>query len=101
MDIEKKIDIITSQVNCSRKRARNILKKNDNNIDDAIFCIMSGKETVEAEIIDDSHLTLSQKKFKELRGILDVKDAYFCKIMDSIRTQKQPTTTKNQQNIKE
>jgi len=76
-----------NQTNCTYKKAKNALKKNNNDIDDALYCLLTNKEKYIEKEKDYSHLTESQKKIKELREIVDVKDAYFCKIMESIKDQ--------------
>ena len=83
------IKILISQTNCTQKKAKEVIKKNNYDLDDALYCLLTNKEVFIEDEDDDSNLTESQKKIKELRKIVDVKDAYFCKIMESIKTQEQ------------
>ena len=83
------IKILISQTNCTQKKAKEVLKKNNYDLDDALYCLLANKEVFIEDEDDDSNLTESQKKIEELRKIVDVKDAYFCKIMESIKNQGQ------------
>ena len=79
------IKMLMKQTKCTYEKAKDILIKNKGNIDNALYCLLTNTEVYKEEAFDTSHLTHSQKKIRELREIVDVKDAYFCKIMEGMR----------------
>jgi len=82
--MEHKISLIKRQIKCSYKKAKEILIKNNGDLDDALYCLMTNKTIYEEEKKDTSHMTNSQKKIKELREIVDIKDTHFRKIMENM-----------------
>ena len=97
--VNDNLELLIQQTGCNHKQAKKALLENNNDIDEAmysLFCLLENKTNIQTTPkINDDNLTEAQKKIKELRKIVDIKDRYFCKVMEQIRSNTNNTNVDN------
>lgn len=84
------ISILSTQLNCDKQKAKEILKKYENDIDEALFQVLneSSKKNPlyvstenQIKFIEKKEKTENQKKITKLREICEIRDKYLNEIM--------------------
>ena len=84
------ISILSTQLNCDKQKAKEILKKYDNDIDEALFQTLneSSKKNPlyvstenQIKFIKKKEKTESQKKITKLREICEIREKYLNEII--------------------